>query len=42
MGVLVIIKKKEKKDSKQLTRKGAKMRGDDSKKSKRLRHPNKF
>jgi hypothetical protein len=38
----MIVKKKEKKDNKILTRKGAKMRGDDSKKSKRIRHPNKF
>ncbi len=37
----MVVKKKEKKDQRPL-RKGRVMGGDDSKKSKRIRHPNKF
>lgn len=37
----MVVKRKEKKDQKPLKR-GRGMVGDDSKKSKRIRHPNKF
>lgn len=42
MEAQMIIKKKEKKDDKPKGNRRFRMKGDESKKSKRIRHPNKF